>query len=118
MNLLSKFISKIFQPTQTKHGNNIIVNVDDEHKINLSIDMNNFSSEAAEQFGMMLFLLNEGYYMQTLMDLVIDLSKSNNEHAVFAQKILSSWSNKITLNNHASQNDEEPIVKPSFFNVK
>jgi hypothetical protein len=62
-----------------------------------------------------LFLLNEGYYVQTFMDLITDLSHDNNTK--FSQKVISSWADKInTSNSYDNKAEDEPLIKPTYFN--
>jgi|LakMenEpi03Aug12_release.lakeMendotaPanAssembly.Ray.scaffolds.fasta_scaffold435234_3 hypothetical protein len=102
-------------PEQKKY-NKIIFEIE-KNKINTKLEIDDFSDDSAEQLGLVLFLLNEGYYVQTLMDLITDLSNENNEKLKFAQKIINSWVEKInTSNSYEAKSEDEPLIKPTYFN--
>ena len=109
---------KLFAKTKTEEisentlSNSIVFNIDNDNKVNLTIDIKNTSLESADKLGFLLFLINEGYYVQSFLDIISDLSKKNIDHALFAQKTINSWSTRITDN----ADDNDPIVKPTEFN--
>jgi hypothetical protein len=115
------FISKLFKPKHHSSDkvscNSITFKIDQDQKIHLHIDIENLSSADANKFGLMLFLLNEGYYVQTFMDLMTDLSKQDLTKAQFVQQVIGNWSKQITESNeYEDKLDNEPIIKPTLFN--
>ena len=116
-NLMDRFLKEKNNTQQTDNTNKILFEIDENHKINIKLDLGNFTDDSAEQLGLVLFLLNEGYYVQTLMDLITDLSNENNEKLKFAQKIINSWVEKInTSNSYEAKSEDEPLIKPTYFN--
>jgi hypothetical protein len=111
--------------TKTPHDksqdliNSIIFEIDHNNKINLKVKIENKSIEAADQLGLLLFLLNEGYYVQLFLDTISNISKNDTCRAEFIQKVINAWSNKIkesdTYTTNSSEND--PLIKPTQFNL-
>lgn len=99
--------------------NSILLQIDHDNKVNLKVFINNNTIESADRFGLLLFLLNEGYYVQGFLDILSDLSKQNPYNDKFVKQTISSWSNKITesaeLESNINSND--PVIKPTEFNV-
>jgi hypothetical protein len=114
-NLMDRFLKEKNNTQQTDNTNKILFEIDENHKINIKLDLGNFTDDSAEQLGLVLFLLNEGYYVQTFMDLITDLSHDNNTK--FSQKVISSWADKInTSNSYDNKAEDEPLIKPTYFN--
>ncbi|NBT07536.1 MAG: hypothetical protein EBS98_01920 [Chitinophagia bacterium] len=67
----------------------------------------------------MLFLLNEGYYVQLILDVLLKISKQDVNNNIFVQNVISNWSSRISDNLSSNDNDsDEPIIKPTHFNSK
>lgn len=82
----------------------------------VKIYFNITSTEAAKQFGEMLFLLNEGYYVQSILDIFKEISSADENYAKFIQKVISNWSEKVLeLENHEDDLLNNPIVSPTYF---
>ena len=101
---------------ETKKGiNSILFYLDENQKINLDVDIDNISAEDAKQFGLLLFLINEGYYVQSFLDIISDIAKKHSNKTQFAQTVISTWSNAILENDKVVEQD--PIIKPTQFNT-
>jgi hypothetical protein len=98
-------------------NNSIIFHLDQNQKINVDIDLNNLSTEDAKQFGLLLFLINEGYYVQSFLDIISNISKVDTTKTEFVQSVISSWSNAIIENDNYVKNNQDPIIKPTQFNI-
>ena len=120
ISFLSKYLKGKDSQENKETCNTIVFKIDQDQKIHLHIDVHNFSSKDADKFSLLLFLLNEGYYIQTFLDLVTDFAKQNPQHAEFVQQIVSGWSSKITENSTyiEDSNEEEPLIKPTQFHNK
>ena len=122
LSILLKYINPKNRQENKETCNSIVFKIDQDQKIHLHIDAHNFSSKDADKFALLLFLLNEGYYIQTFLDLITDFAKHNPRQAEFVQQIISSWSNKITENNTYANIEtdiqEEPLIKPTQFHSK
>lgn len=116
-----QLINNLFQKSNKSEvlTNSIIFNIDENHKISLAVDIKNSSLQAAQRLGLLLFLINEGYYVQSFLDIISDLSKKNDAGLLFQQQVISTWSEKITESNLNEQqdqiNDDTPIIKPTQF---
>lgn len=89
-----------------------IDNSNEETKI--KIELENLSTDAAQKFGSLLFLINEGYYVKPILDILSEMSKESMEKAIFTQYTMSEWSSKVATNNNT---DDDPIIKPTQFNT-
>jgi hypothetical protein len=101
--------------TKNTNTNSILFYLDQDQKINLDIDINNISSEDAKQFGLLLFLINEGYYVQSFLDKISDIAKKHADKTEFIQTVISVWSHAIIENDKVVEQD--PIIKPTQFNT-
>lgn len=116
-------INNLFNNTDKSRDltNSIVFTVNENNQISLTVDIKNSSLEAAQKLGLLLFLVNEGYYVQSFLDIISDLSKTHKNSALFQQQVISTWSEKITESNmhEATQHlDDIPIIKPTQFNTK
>ena len=123
MNFLKRYFNSWFhQKSDSYNNNSILFNIDKNRNIHLKLNFNHFSSEDSDKFALLLFLMNEGFYTQTFLDLITDFAKQNPQHAQFIQHIISEWSNRITENNtYASMEintKEDPLIKPTQFHSK
>lgn len=108
---------KISTEETTKKPIQILFEIDNSDKFTVDLIINDKSVEMADNLGLLLFLINEGYYVQYFLDMLTDLSKQDSNNGIFVQKTISNWSNKIveSENNHIAI--DEPIIKPSQFGV-
>jgi hypothetical protein len=117
------YISKFFTTNNSEKlqitNNSIIFEIDQNQKTNVWMELKDTSPEAASNFGFFLFLLNEGYYVQTIIDILSKtLKEDDEEKSIFVQKIISTWSQKITENSkYDSDINNDPIIKPTEFNT-
>lgn len=123
--MIKKLLNTLFKnkknSSQFNHTtNSIVFEIDKNNKINLKVFINDTNIESADKLGVLLFLLNEGYYVQGFLDILSDLSKQDPNNDEFVKKIINSWSTKVTeIAEYESQlNINEPIIKPTQFNVE
>lgn len=115
-----EFIKNIFvQPTKKSDKLNAIVNsiyfdLDNDDHIHFDIETLDRTDETAQKIGLMLYMINEGHYVQNIINSLDTLVKTP-EHSRFAQQIIHTWSQQISKD---SKNQEEPVVSPSSFNIK
>lgn len=111
-----KFFQKQPLPQPQKDGaiiqNSISFDLDANGKVYFDINVLDESKEAAEKLGIMLFMINEGYYVQHILN-SLDIIMKNPSSENFAKQIISSWSEQIS-----KEDQEDPIVSPSSFNIK
>jgi hypothetical protein len=120
--MLQKLKSLFTQKEQQKESqksksNYLIFELDENNQSHISLAINNDDLESAKQLGIMLFLINEGYYVQLILDVLLKISKQDINHNIFVQKVISDWSSHIN-DNLLSENNDEPIIKPTHFNSK
>lgn len=101
-------------PQSEKKSNYLIFELDENNQSHISLGISNDDDESAKQLGIMLFLLNEGYYVQLILDVLLKIAKQDVSNNKFIQNVIANWSSRINDN----INDNEPIIKPTQFNMK
>jgi len=87
-----------------------------EKKIAIKILLNNLDQIAAKRFGDLLFHINEGYYAQSIIEILNDIGSKGPEEFKCVQKIIKNWGNKIIEVEQEEQlANNEPIIAPSLF---
>lgn len=110
-------IKKEEQASKQSNSNYLIFELDENNQSHVSLAISNDDAESAKQLGIMLFLLNEGYYVQLILDVLLKISKQDVNNNIFVQNVIANWSSRIN-DNLTSENDDEPIIKPTYFNSK
>lgn len=118
--ILSKYLDLFKHKENTKPTNSVLFEIDNNNNIDVKIKLNNALVDDAEKFGLLLFLINEGYYVQTFLDILSDISKEGEHQAKFVQTTIHSWASKVTESNIYEtniKNECDPIIKPTQFNI-
>lgn len=103
-------------PVQNKNFlNSIIFEIDEESKINVKLNIQNNVVDNGKSFGLLLFLVNEGYYVESTLNLLHGLANLNAENASFIQETISSWSDYISKD--INRDIQDPMIKPTEFNI-
>lgn len=111
-----KYFKKIFSQHKNPSNNtnnSIIFSINDNKEIIIQINLNSFSTESATKFGYLLFLINEGYCVKHILDFLSTMQKEDIDKNLFIQSVITQWSSQILDHD----NNEEPIVKPTQFNI-
>lgn len=116
-------MNKLFGKTQTQnHNSNELSFIFDDNKIpHIKIVIHNYDPIDAKEFGNILFMLNNGYLMSSILETLISLAKDNLEINNFIQQVVSHWTALDTAyknqysNTTAYKNDDQPKVKPTEF---
>lgn len=119
INYISKFFNKQSNNITAKENinNGILFEIDQNEKTDVIFQIGNMDANAASQFGFFLFLLNEGYYVQTMTDILLGMAKEGGEKAAFSQNAISMWSKKILESEKYNAENNDPIIKPTQFHV-
>ena len=80
---------KVVEPT--KDENSITFSLDGFGRPWVSISLANTNSKSCEDFANMLFSINGGDYEQTILDLIVSLSKEKPSLAPALETVLISW---------------------------
>lgn len=123
-NLLKNFIGLFHHEkpvtNNTELDNQIIISVPKNGRVKIDLKISNYSDLDAETFGLMLFFMNEGYYAQTILDLLFDLTANKQKQSInFMEKSINAWS--IAINNFDISpetntiNKQDPIISPTSF---
>lgn len=92
--------------------NSITILLDSNNEPYIHIAISDLDPGKAIHFGKILSELNSGYYVSTMTDILLKLSKEDETIKFFIGKILSSWS---LYNQLHSSFDNDPIIKPTDF---
>lgn len=112
MNKFTSWWCNQFKNTPIKSTDNLlIIRVDKQGKILIDFDINQWTDKDCENFGTMLFYMNEGVYIQTILDLFSFFAKKDTKYINFMNKTIKQWSDLVANNN----TNAEPVVSPSRF---
>ena len=118
-NFIKQCFSIFAQPKTehpTENNNVLMVSVDDNGFIKIKITINDATEAQGRNFGNMLFLLNESYCTQSILDIFNDIVKSDKTYVLFIKNAIDQWSSKIL---EVDGDDEkilnEPIIPPTTF---
>lgn len=82
----------------------------------IKININDHSQEASIQFGEMLFSLNEGYYIQSILDIFAEMGDTDTRNINFIQPTISRWSTRVLeIENNQIDLLQKPIISPTYF---
>lgn len=96
--------------------NSIKFEIDEWNRFILTIRIENMNIIACEEFGRMLYLLNDGRYDQKILEVLVELGKNKQLPIDNVQYIMSGWTTLL-----ASEMDQNnaPCIKPTeVFNNK
>lgn len=112
-------IKEWFSSSDNKTENTILFEINQNQDIKIKIDINDSSFDASQKFGNLLFMLNEGYCVQNILEILTDIAKQNSHQAKFVQDIITIWSARIMESDitTANSSNETPLVSPSQFSA-
>lgn len=100
----------------TNITNSIKFEIDQWNRFIITIRIENANSMSCEEFGKMLYLINDGRYDQKIIEVLVELGKNHQLPVENIQQIMSGWTSIL-----ATEMDEnnQPCVKPTeVFNTK
>ncbi|NBX98206.1 hypothetical protein EBQ81_05090 [bacterium] len=96
--------------------NSIKFEIDEWNRFILTIRIENANIMACEEFGKMLYLLNDGRYDQKILEVLVELGKNKELPMHNIQQIMSGWTTLLAT--EMDQNNS-PYIKPTeVFNNK
>jgi hypothetical protein len=114
--LFDRFYTKKEDSIPKDPNNLLIISVDNYGQIRVKITINNTDNNAGKKFGEMLFLLNEGYCTQSILDIFDDIVESEASYGKFLRDVIDRWSSKITESEKLeTDQSDKPIISPTFF---
>ena len=118
--MIYNFIKNLFEnkklsESTNKKENSITFFIDDDDKIKIRIFIDDTSSKSSEHFGFLLYLINEGYYIQSILDTLFEMSQSYPDYSFFISKVIEEWSKKIKNDTEYKNEENKPIIGPSQF---
>jgi hypothetical protein len=110
---IKNFFYKRKNKQKTAPVNSITFSLDDTDLPEITIAINNIDMISAELFGELLFNINSGKMQQSILDILLSLSKESQDNNLIIQKVLLTWS----IYNKYEQKDiqDGPIIKPTSF---
>jgi hypothetical protein len=108
------YIRNIFVKKKKKTFNTITFGIDNNGKVYIDLHIDNISSFHSEKFGFLMYLINESFYLQPMIDAVVALS-DNPDYREFSESTIKSWNIHAIKNNEHPLSLENPIIKPSKF---
>jgi len=110
-----KLIQKLFKFNNhlIKKENSISFVVDESSRVKIKLIINDVSLESSNNFGLLLYLINHGYYTKSVLDSLVDLSKEHPNYESFIDYTIHSWSQN--LDNKPITINTKPIISPSSF---
>lgn len=102
--------------SDTNTENQIIISCDQTGMVKVKITISNLDANAAVDFGKTLFLINEGFYVQFILDILEEMKNSDANHAEFVEQIIATWSGcVVNIESLEKDADNQPIVSPTLF---
>jgi hypothetical protein len=96
--------------------NQLIMSCDQDGIVKVKITINHVGKNASINFGNMLFLMNEGYYVQSICDIFQEIKDSNTDHTKFIEDITNTWAMCVLqIEKLEAEEENSPIVSPTFF---
>lgn len=117
--ILPKIKEWLSRSDNNKTENTILFEINQNQDIKIKIDINDSSLDGSQKFGNLLFMLNEGYCTQNILEILTDIAKQNSHQAKFVQDIITVWSARIIESDISTTNtsNQTPIVSPSQFST-
>jgi hypothetical protein len=114
------FIKNLFNrnqelPENTIPNNSLLFSINPSGEPFIKIRIEDAEDFSAINFGKLLCLINDGKMQQSMLDVLLDISKQNNISHKFIQKVLLTWRDENTK--EYSKLDLNPIIKPTDFNT-
>jgi hypothetical protein len=96
---------------------NLVVSINHTYisSVKITIFIDDTSSKSSEHFGFLLYLINEGYYIQSILDTLFEMSQSYPDYSFFISKVIEEWSKKIKNDTEYKNEENKPIIGPSQF---
>lgn len=118
------YIKKLFDYSHSKDiktappasENQIIISCDQNGLVKVKITISHVGTNAAKDFGKMLFLMNEGFYVQSILDIIKEIKESGSDTNEFIEQMISSWSEcVVSIESMEKDEDNQPIISPTLF---
>jgi len=96
--------------------NKIVVSVSDG-KASIDIQIEDMSDKGCSDFASMLFLLNDGAYVQTILDILLKLDSIEANH-YYISNIIKVWSSLVSeamINEDTTTGTNKPLISPTEF---
>ena len=125
LNNIFKFLKSLFynnkdnaklEDYQQPSDNSISFIFDDDNNVFLKISIKDFNQILSIKFGDLLFHMNEGYYAQSMMEIMTEIGSQGPEQFSFVKKAINQWGNKVLeAEKLEDENSIKPIISPSEF---
>ena len=120
--ILNKFISKqntedSLEETKNKIDNTNAVTfiLDNNNEPYIHVSITDLNYDKATHFAKMLFEMNSGAYVTSIIDILMELSKQDDSIKIFIAKVIAAWSLYGDLNKQGQLSEGEPVINPTDF---
>lgn len=96
-----------------KDANSITFSIDGFGKQWVYIELENTDSHSCAEFAKLLFDLNEGHYENSMLNLLVSLSKQHPNLAPSIENILANWGKMLTTSIKTNDEEEANIMAQS-----
>lgn len=112
-------LKSFFQKNAHKPYNEISFLFDENKIPHIKIYIEKYEEADAKEFGTLLFSLNRGYLMTSILEILISLSKEDGKVNTFVQQVVSHWVGLDNIYKNRGEDilkdDDEPSVRPTEF---
>jgi hypothetical protein len=105
----------------TNHIAFIMKSINDQDPY-VKINVVDTSKDASMQFAEMLFNINAGYYHQSILDLMLKMSSTDDSIREFIENTIIFWTIKLKqqsidgVENKTTEDNNQPYISPMDFN--
>lgn len=129
--MIKNLINRFFRKSETNNnqqqgGNAITFFIDLEHdsEPNVKISITDTTDEACKKFSELLFDLNSGEYHKSILDLLLNIGKQDEQIQKFVETGILYWSYLLHAKNteykyhktNSSWKEYKPLIMPTDFN--
>lgn len=100
---------------KTYDTNGITFILDENNEPYIHISVTNLDDNKAVFFARMLFEINTGIYAESILDILQKLAQQDDSIKLFVSKVVASWGLYNELQNNNTNQQTEPMVKPTDF---
>jgi hypothetical protein len=115
INFLKKYFFTTKNNEEESPYNSVLFSIDNTGQPFIKIRIQNTDHIDGDHFGKLLCSINDGKMQQSMIDVLLDISKQGDTTNKFVQKTLLSWRDQNTK--EYFKIDLDPIIKPTDFNT-
>lgn len=128
LNIFKNF-SKFFSSTTIENNTEKIYNREEENSVSFIIDkdnnpiiqinVQNFENKHVIKFAELLFMINNGQYQKSILDILTEIAVKDPDRASFLGSVIKTWSTYIDkyidLDMNSNYTKDKPCISPLAF---